>query len=1218
MHPRKLANFLIEDGNPMKHWTEQLKRLASPKWLVLALLVIFAPLVLAQETTGGLQGTVKDPSGAVVPNAQVVVTGSTLVGSKQVVTDSSGYYRFSNLPPGSYTLTVTAQGFETLKHSGLVLEVGHLPTVELTLKLGEVKTVVEVSTEAPLIDETSTQNLTNISATTLQNTPHGITFQSVIQYAPMARNEPLAGYSLNGSGQGGSGGSLPGSSGNGNAFGYSIGGAADSESSYLVEGQDTENISGGYSKANVPMDFIQEVEMKTSGVEAEYGGALGGVVNVIMKKGSNDFHGEIFSTYESSGTDANPVNTFLRYNPLDPGNSSVGQDPAVQLYQAQKEHFRDIQPGVVVGGPILKDRIWFFAGFNPLYHSVARTVDFSQSGIPENASAGSQYFTSDRQTYYGTARVDAAVTQKIRVFGSWLYQFAREAGDSLPIGDPISSQSTYLNTSINSPLAEFGHGLSWSAPNATYNVGADITLTQKLVSTTRFGYFFENYHDRGWPTVTPDIQWDTSGVGAPCGNVPGVVIAADEPTNCSDSTAPDYTPQYALPLNLQRPFLTSTTPYLQSYTLFNADKHIQLNQDFAYFKSGWWGTHNFKLGYQFNHLANVIDQNGNVPFAAVSLGQGQNHSTFTSTGGANCASLENFYPGCTGQYGTLTVTDFATILKQPATDNNHAFYAQDAWTIGHGLTLDLGIRIEKESLPPPSGIKISAINFNWRDKIEPRLGAAWDPTGKGKYKIFGSYGVVNDVMKLLVAQTSWGAQVYEQCTYPLGPDGIPANGGFAVSDIDLVYVAGRACPSGPANTQANFANGTPASLLDTSSGVSIIENVNERPLEPVAPGVKPYRQHEYVVGVDYQVTPGLAFEARYDRRRLDHAIEDASLSDPDWGETYTIVNPGEGKDDTIDDYAAYLTSIGQAFGVPGWAFNADSNHPFGSCAGCPANAKAVRNYDGVELRLTMAPNKGMSGMVSYTYSSAWGNYPGLTTTDQTDGGITGRNSPDTTRAFDEPFYYFGANGKSTDGPMPTDRPNVFKGYVYYTKPWWKGQTSTIGLFQVAYQGSPSSSYIDLTASTPGEPYEGTYVFGRGKWVDMTTDSLGNITLGSPYTRRTPWYTQSDLNAAHQIKTGDHQSISFEATALNVFNQRAVTAYFASMNSWNFVTPLYPGNANLASGAALYQELEGGYNVQTWINGNNGAVPGVIKNSQYGQPYLYQLARNIHFALRYTF
>jgi hypothetical protein len=117
--------------------------------------------------------------------------------------------------------------------------------------------------------------MTNVSEQQLQNLPTGITFQSVIQFAPMARDEPLAGMQLNGHGTGGSGGSMPGSSGNGQSFGYSIGGAADSESSYLVEGQDTENISGGYSKANVPMDFIQDVDIKTSGVEAEYGGALG-------------------------------------------------------------------------------------------------------------------------------------------------------------------------------------------------------------------------------------------------------------------------------------------------------------------------------------------------------------------------------------------------------------------------------------------------------------------------------------------------------------------------------------------------------------------------------------------------------------------------------------------------------------------------------------------------------------------------------------------------------------------------------------------------------------------------------------------------------------------------------------------------------------------------------------------------------------------------------
>src|SRR5260370_42674659 len=110
----------------------------------------------------------------------------------------------------------------------------------------------------------------------------------------MARNEPLAGASANGMGSGGTGGSLPGSSGNGQTFGFSICGAADSESSYLVEGQNTENNSGGYSKANVPFQFIQEVEVKTSGIEAEYGGALGGGGKGVMKKGSNAHHREIF------------------------------------------------------------------------------------------------------------------------------------------------------------------------------------------------------------------------------------------------------------------------------------------------------------------------------------------------------------------------------------------------------------------------------------------------------------------------------------------------------------------------------------------------------------------------------------------------------------------------------------------------------------------------------------------------------------------------------------------------------------------------------------------------------------------------------------------------------------------------------------------------------------------------------------------------------------
>src|SRR6516225_4442379 len=190
------------------------------------LLMIGVSRGLGQETTGGLQGTVKDPSGAVLPNAKVVVTTSTLVGEKTANTDASGYFRFANLPPGDYTITITANGFAGVKRE-LTLEVGHLPTVDFVLEVGKASQVVEVSSAAPVIDVTTNVTTTNVTENVLQNIPHGTSYQSVIQFAPAARNEPLmgntsmAGYSGNGTG-----GSSPGNTANGNNYGFSVAGGS--------------------------------------------------------------------------------------------------------------------------------------------------------------------------------------------------------------------------------------------------------------------------------------------------------------------------------------------------------------------------------------------------------------------------------------------------------------------------------------------------------------------------------------------------------------------------------------------------------------------------------------------------------------------------------------------------------------------------------------------------------------------------------------------------------------------------------------------------------------------------------------------------------------------------------------------------------------------------------------------------------------------------------
>jgi hypothetical protein len=139
--------------------------------------LLLAASVFGQETTAGLQGTVKDSTGAVVANANVVVTGASLTGSKSADTDGSGYFRFANIPPGSYTVTVTAKGFAALRREGLVLEVGHLPTVDFALQVGASETVVEVTGAAPAIDVTTNVTQTNITQEIVQNVPHGRSFQ---------------------------------------------------------------------------------------------------------------------------------------------------------------------------------------------------------------------------------------------------------------------------------------------------------------------------------------------------------------------------------------------------------------------------------------------------------------------------------------------------------------------------------------------------------------------------------------------------------------------------------------------------------------------------------------------------------------------------------------------------------------------------------------------------------------------------------------------------------------------------------------------------------------------------------------------------------------------------------------------------------------------------------------------------------------------------------
>jgi len=260
------------------------------------------------------------------------------------------------------------------------------------------------------------------------------------------------------------------------------------------------------------------------------------------------------------------------------------------------------------------------------------------------------------------------------------------------------------------------------------------------------------------------------------------------------------------------------------------------------------------------------------------------------------------------------------------------------------------------------------------------------------------------------------------------------------------------------------------------------------------------------------------------------------------------------------------------------------------------------------------------GLFSYTYSNLRGNYGGLTSSDLADGG-GGRNAPNNSRSFDEPFFQFDANGRSSSGPLGTDRPHAFKGFGYYRLPWKGGRTSSnIGLFQTLYSGTPKSTYTDVGFSFSQAPFSGgfpVYPEGRGKWANVTMPSPGAApVVNSICNCRTPWFIQTDASFRQDIKINgqnEAQVLTFEANILNLFNRQAVTAYYSQLDSAFNASFLAPGGHQLFDGTAAYNAYEHPYDWKGLL-----VTDGVIGNSLYGKPLYYQLRRGIRMGVRFAF
>jgi hypothetical protein len=432
----------------------------------------------------------------------------------------------------------------------------------------------------------------------------------------------------------------------------------------------------------------------------------------------------------------------------------------------------------------------------------------------------------------------------------------------------------------------------------------------------------------------------------------------------------------------------------------------------------------------------------------------------------------------------------------------------------------------------------------------------------------------------------------------------------------------RDCPGGSSATQAN--------LSSSPAPDTFLENVNNRANpttcatctvqeEGVAPGLKPYRQHESDFGADFQASRTVSLGFRWDRRRLDHVIEDAAIFNPLVGETFVIINPGQGVDDTFQDFCNFLYTTGGQAGC----VSSNDQYP-------PANAiPAARSYDGVEFKATKAISHHWAGQVSYTYSHFRGNYTGLTTSDISDG--RGRNAPNNSRSFDEPYFQFDSYGKSSSGLLPTDRPNAFKGYAYYRLSYLHNFTTDFGIFQYLYSGSPNTSYASVGYD---ENAFFQQVEDRGKWADLKQDpTSGLITVGERRTYRNPWYHQTDFNIDEQYKISGTKSVSIQATANNLLNEHTVTSVFEQMDSpYSGSYFLSPGGYYIGDGPAFYAASMNPYNLTQALNGipyattgtgslgnqSNDAGGPIQVSGLYNKPYTYQNPRNIRLQVTFTF
>lgn len=665
--------------------------------MVVGLVAMMSAISFAQSTvTGAIGGTVTDPNKAVIPGATVTATNNGTNQSATVTTDGEGRFRVANLQPGTYTVVVSGTSFAEFKVERVIVEVGVVTSIDAALTVGGTTANIDVAAEAPVINTESNDSSTNINQTSINELP--INGRRWSNYALLTPGTTLDGnFGLI---------SFRGISG---LLNNSTVDGGDNNQAFFSEERGRTRI--GYSTSQ---SAIREFQVNTSNYSAEYGRAAGGVVNAVTKSGTNSFHGDLFYYQRNNKWGARNPRAFR----------TVLVNGVSNLIGIKPEDVRH-QFGGAIGGPIVKDKLFFFFNYDEQRRNFPGLAIFSNPNFLNLAN---------RTTLLGRGLTNTQIDSGLQFLNSLTGEVPRKGNQRIyfpKIDWQINNQNS-LSVSYNRLRWESPAGIQTQATNTRgkASFGDDFveidslnvrlnTLSTSVLNEFRFQYGRDNEFQISQPPAPGE---PTTGIN---GSSPSVFI-----TNGLEFGKPTF---------LERPAFPDEKKYqfADTMTLLKGAHTIKFGGDIVYHKD-LLNNLRFESGsYSYNNINDfIIDYtNWRTPIPGTVC--------VNSSRTAGRCYTSNFSQGFGVGRSELSTTDFA-------------FFIQDDWRVSKRLTLNLGLRWEYEKLPNannPNTSSITVPNTNYtlnqatanmpsdKNNFGPRIGLAYALTSDGKTSLRGGYGI---------------------------------------------------------------------------------------------------------------------------------------------------------------------------------------------------------------------------------------------------------------------------------------------------------------------------------------------------------------------------------------------------------------------------------------------------------------------------------------------